>query len=204
MKKYLNKVTLIIFSIITMACNSNDDDIEINDFKGFYKIESISSTIPIDLNNDGLKSNDYLQEIKLDYISYNGEVINYKYNNESIQNYAEASPTIFQSNKNAQLLDIRFPIQRIDSIYQRNNDFVKMNMEYQKMLTGFVYKLTNNNIEIESDPFNQFEFFNINNFEISRINKVEFEVIFDFKVYDFTENEWIETKLFTRYKKVEE
>ena len=64
MKKYLTKFTLIILSIVMISCNSNDDEIGINDFKGFYKIKSISSSLPIDLNNDGLKSNDCLQEIK--------------------------------------------------------------------------------------------------------------------------------------------
>ncbi len=203
MKKHFFKLTFFVVSILMISCTNNDDEMEINDFKGFYKIKSISSSIEIDLNNDGLKSNDYLQEIKSNYISYNGEIINYRYNNELRPNFAEARPTKYQSN-NAQFLDIRFPIQRIDSIYQGNDDFVKMNMEYQKMYTGFIYKLTNNNIEIESDPFNQFKFYEINNFEISRRNKTEFEVIFDFKVYDFTENKWTETNLKAKYKKVEE
>ena len=203
MKKHFFKLTFFVVSILMISCTNNDDEMEINDFKGFYKIKSISSSIEIDLNNDGLKSNDYLQEIKSNYISYNGEIINFRYDNELRPNFAEAWPTKYQSN-NAQFLDIRFPIQRIDSIYQGNDDFVKMNMEYQKMYTGFIYKLTNNNIEIESDPFNQFKFYEINTFEISRINKTEFEVIFDFKVYDFTENEWTETHLKAKYEKVEE
>jgi len=203
MIKYFTKFTLIILSIVMISCNSNDDEIEINDFKGLYKIKTISSSLPIDLNNDGLKSNDYLQEIKSNYISYNGEIIDYGYNNELVHNFAEAGPTEYQSN-NTQFLDIKFPYQRIDSIYQGNDNFVKMNMEYRKISTAFIYKLTNNNIEIESDPFNEFEFYDINNFQINRINEIEFDVIFDFKVYDFTENEWIETNLVGRYEKVEE
>ena len=186
-----------------ISCNSNDDEIELNDFKGFYKIIAISSSLPIDLNNDGLKSNDYLQEIKSNYISYDGEIIDYGYNNELEQNFAEARPTQYQTNNNTQFLDIRFPSQRIDSIYQGNGNYVKMNMEYRKIYTGFIYKLIANDIVIESDPFNQFDFFDINNFEINRIDKTKFEVLFDFKVYDFTENDWIETNLVGRYEKVE-
>ncbi|RKM91595.1 hypothetical protein, partial [Aquimarina sp. AD10] len=130
--------------------------------------------------------------------------INYAYNNELRHNFAEARPTRYQSNNTTQFLDIRFPIQRIDSIYQGNNNFVKMNMEYQKMSTGFIYKLINSNIEIEADPFNQFEFFNINNFKINRINNIEFEIMFDFNIYDFSENDWIESKLIARYEKMKE
>ena len=203
MKQYLTKFFLTILSVVMISCNINDNEIEINDFKGFYKIKTISSSLPIDLNNDGLKSNDYLQEIKSNYISYDGEIIDYGYNNELEQNFAEARPTLYQSNNNTQFLDIRFPSQRIDSIYQGNNNYVKMNMEYRKIYTGFIYKLTDNNIEIESDPFNQFEFFDINNFEINRIDKTKFEVLFDFKVYDFTENDWIQTNLVGTYEKVE-
>ena len=203
MKTNLFILTIFILSISLISCNSNDDEIKLNGFKGFYKIKSISSSLPIDLNNDGLKTNDYLQEIKSNYISYNGEIINYGYNNELRPHFAEARPTKYQSN-NTQFLDIRFPIQRIDSIYQGNDNYVKMNMEYQKMSTGFIYKLTNNNVEIEADPFNHFKFYDIKNFDITKISNIEFEVIFDFKVYDFTENEWIETTLKTKYEKVDE
>ncbi|CAH8283665.1 hypothetical protein EV196_102526 [Mariniflexile fucanivorans] len=203
MKKYLNIVNLIILSFIVVSCSNNAEQTNTNDFAGYYKINSISSSLQIDLNNDGLKSNDYLQEIKSNYISYDNEIINYGYDNELTHNFAEARPTKYQSN-NAQFLDIQFPIQRIDSIYQGNDRFVKINMEYEKMYTGFIYKLTNDNIVIESDPFSHFEFYDINNFVINRLNNIEFEVIFDFKVYDFTENDWIETTLKARFEKVNE
>ncbi|RKM96888.1 hypothetical protein [Aquimarina sp. AD10] len=114
MKKYVNKVVLVFLSVIMIACNSSDEEIKINDFKGFYKIKSISSIIPVDLNNDGLKPNNYLQEIKSNYISYNGEIITYAYTNELRHNFSEAKPTRYQSNNNTQFFDIRFPIKRIN------------------------------------------------------------------------------------------
>jgi len=203
MKKILPILNLIILSIIVISCNSDDNEIEINDFKGYYKIKSIKSSLPIDLNNDGLKTTDYLQEIKASYTSYNGNEIDFKYDNELIPNFAVARPTKNQSNY-TQFLDIRFPSQRIDSIFQGNDNFAITNMEYKNILTALIYKLTNNNVEIESDPFNEFEYYDIKNFEISRINKDEFRTSFDFKVYDFTENEWIETNLSSRYIKIAE
>ncbi len=203
MKKNLAKLSLIILSIFVISCNGDDNEIGVNDFKGFYKIESISSSIPIDLNSDGSKTTDYLQEIKSNYISFNGNEIDFRYDNELIPNFAVARPTKNQSNY-TQFLDIRFPTQRIDSIFQGNNNFAIRNMEYNNIHTAFIYKLTNNDVEIESDPFNEFEYYDIRNFKINRINKFEFEISFDFKVYDFTENEWIETNLSSKYIKTAE
>ncbi|WP_282019204.1 hypothetical protein [Salegentibacter mishustinae] len=203
MKKILSKLSLIILSIFAISCSSDDNEIEINDFKGYYKIESISSSIPIDLNNDGLKTTDYLQEIKSNFIKYNGQEHDFRYDNESIANFAEARPTKNQSNY-AQFLDIRFPIQHIDSIFQGNDNFAISNMRYDNIRTYFIYKLTNNDVEIERDSAPEFEYYDITNFEISRINKEEFEIFFDFKVYDFTENEWVETNLNSRYIKTAE
>ena len=200
MKKILSIISLISLSIIAISCNSDDNEIEINDFKGYYKIKSISSSIPIDLNNDGSKTTDYLQEIKSTYISYNANERDFRYDNELIPNFAVARPTKNQSNY-TQFLDIRFPTQRIDSIFQGNDNFAITNMEYQNIHTAFIYKLTNNDVEIESDPFDEFEYYDIRNFKISRINKLEFEISFDFKVYDFTEDEWVETNLSSKYVK---
>ena len=203
MKSKYSKSLIAILSILAISCGKNDDELEVNDFKGFHQIVSIRSAIPIDLNNDGMKSNDYLQEIKSNYIDYEGDIIDYMYNNEDRYYLAEARPTKVQTN-DAQFLDIQFPIQRIDSIFQGNDVYATMTMEYRTMRTGFIYKLINNDIEIERDPFDQFEYYGISNFEIRRINTAEFEVFFDFKVYDFIENDWIETNLNARYIKRED
>src|SRR5699024_3724334 len=159
MIKYFTKFTLIILSIVMISCNSNDDETEINDFKGLYKIKTISSSLPIDLNNDGLNSNDYLQEIKSNYISYNGEIIDYGYNNELVHNFAEAGPTEYQSN-NTQFLDIKFPYQRIDSIYQGNDNFVKMNMEYRKISTALFFNLQIITFKLDLNHLINFDFSN--------------------------------------------
>jgi len=203
MKNTISLLSLIILSLFVVSCTSDDNDIEVNDFKGYYKIKSISSSLPVDLNNDGLQTTDYLQEIKSIYISYNGKEIDYRYDNEVRPNFAEARPTKNQTN-NTPFLDIQFPTQRIDSIFQGNDNFAILNMEYTTMHTALIYKLTNNDIAIETDPFDEFEYYGIKNFVITRINKAEFEISFDFKVYDFTESKWIETNLSSQYTKVPE
>lgn len=63
-------------------------------------------------------------------------------------NFAEPQPSEYNVSHNTQFLDIKFPNQRIDSVFQGNDNFVKMNMEYSKIGSGFIYKLSNNNIKI--------------------------------------------------------
>lgn len=191
----------ISINVLLFSCSNSENDIDTNNFKGLYKIQTISSSLPVDLNNDGLKSNNYLQEIKSDYLLFNGETVNYGYNNELPSNFAEARPTKNQTN-NTKFLNINFPIQRIDSVFQGNNNYFTINMEYVKLKTGLIYKLLNNTIEIESDPFNNFNFYNISNFEIQRITKDDFKIEFDYSVYDFSDNNWIQTRLTTHYTRV--
>lgn len=204
MKKCI--LTLVFFGVMILffSCSKNEGEVLVNDFGGYYKIKSISSNIPIDMNNDGIKSTDYLQEVKSDYILFNGEVMNFGYDNELRHNFAEARPTKYQST-NAKYLDIRFPIQKIDSIYQGGNNFITLNMEYIKIPTFLSYSLSQNNVEIDSDLYNydQLEFYNVRNFEIQRISKNEFQIKFDYLVYDFFQNDWIDTNLTAEYIKVD-
>ena len=197
----MKNLLLLPFLLLLISCTSDKDENLVNDFSGYYKITSIVSETPIDLNNDGLKSQDFLQEIKTPFVKYDGELIDFMYNNESPYHFAEVRPLSNQSNS-TKFLNISVPKQVIDSIYLGNDTYVKMNMSYERMITYLIYKFTKDNIEIESKSLGDLDIYDIKNFKISRINKFEFEIFFDFKVYDFTENEWIETTLNTTYIKV--
>lgn len=203
MTNYKIKLSLLIYLFIISSCNHDNERLILNDFKGLYSIKSISSSIPIDLNNDGLQSKDYLQKIKSKHILHDGELIDYGYDNQFISNFAEARPIKYHDNY-LQFLDIQFPFPMIDSISLDTDKNIKYTSSISNMSTGFIYRLTENNILIESDSFNHFEFYNIRNFEINRINKNEFEISFDYKVYDFTQKEWVITILNARYEMVEE
>jgi len=198
-KKY---VVLSFLVLALVACSTSNKDVHSNDFIGYYKLQTISSSIAVDMNNNGIKTNNYLEEIKADYINYNGEVINFGYDNELRHNYASVGPPENLPGF-AGFLDIRFPIQRIDSVFQGNDTYVTINTEYRKMTTGFIYIISVDTVEIE-DAMNHFEYFDINNFSINRLNTDAFEILFDFKVYDFTENDWVTTELYATYLKMEE
>ena len=204
MRNHLIKCMCCVFTIFVLACDNNQEDDVINDFKGYYKINSITSSVPVDINNDGLKSSDYLKEIKSDYIAYDGRIINFLYDNDNAYNFTEARPTRYHNDNVVTFLILKFPIQRIDSIFQGTNNYEIMNMRYGNIIPSFVYKLTNDNIEIDSDPTYDFDYYGITNFNINRLNTTEFEIDFDFKVYDFTDNEWVLTELTARYEIVDE
>ena len=200
MKNYL----LCIFSltILLISCNNDNEEVEINDFKGVYKIKFIESDIKIDLNNDNLASKDYLQEIASNLIFVNGQYVAMGYEKDLKRNYAEVRPTKLKTT-DAKFLDIKFPLPRIDSLFQGNDTYKKYYKEYEITCTALIYKLTNiNNVEIESDPFDEFQYHKINNFVINRVNKVEFEIKFDKKLYDFSNNKWVVANLTARYERI--
>jgi hypothetical protein len=193
----------VLFAAL-ISCDNSDEDRIVNDFKGFYRINTISSSTPIDMNNDGLKSTDYLAEIKSDYIAYDGRVINYLYNNLNAYNFTESRPTKYHEDNVVPFLILKVPVQYIDSVYRGINNYEIMNMRYDNILPSFIYKLTPDNVEIDSDPSYLFDYYGITNFNINRLNKREFEIDFDFKAYDFTDDEWLPTNLTVRYEIVEE
>lgn len=197
------KKTALIFALLTIgiACETSNQSPE-NDFKGFYKIHTIESSLPIDLNNDGIKSNDYLSEIQSDYTLHTGEIVNYNYNPNNEWNFASASPLPLQQNE-TKFLNINFPAQSIDSVFMGNDTYEKINMEYRKLNTSFLYEIQNQNVSIASDPFDQFTFLGITNFDLQRINKNQFFVAFNFNVYDFIENQWVNTRLTASYTQID-
>jgi hypothetical protein len=84
-----------------------------------------------------------------------------------------------------------------------NDTYEKINMEYRKLNTSFLYEIQNQNVSIASDPFDQFTFLGITNFDLQRINKNQFFVAFNFNVYDFVENQWVNTRLTASYTRID-
>ena len=200
MKNYL--LGIFSITILLISCNNDNEATEINDFKGVYKIKSIESSMKVDLNNDNLASKDYLQEIASNLIFVHGQYVNMGYEKDLKRNYAEVRPTKLK-NTNTKFLDIKFPLPRIDSLFQGNDTYKKYYKEHEIISTALIYKLTNNNnVDIESDPFDEFQYHKINNFIINRVNKIEFEIKFDKKLYDFSNNKWVLANLTARYERI--
>ena len=107
----MKNLQLLPFLLLLISCTSDKDENLVNDFRGYYKITSIVSETPIDLNNDGLKSNNILEEISSPHTTLNGVYPNF-YNAENGNNFAEVRPLVEQSNS-TQFISFNFPEQYI-------------------------------------------------------------------------------------------
>jgi hypothetical protein len=187
--------------MLLTSCNSDKDENLVNDFRGYYKITSIISETPIDLNNDGLKSTNLLEEITSPHTTLNGVFPNF-YNPENGNNFAEVRPLVGQSNS-TQFIAFNFPEQSISYL---NND-LEMNipilMHYStSMNAGIVYEFINQNEIriIDNNPEWNSQFGAIKS--LIRIDKNNFEIDLDKKMFDFSSKQWTDLKVKAQYKKV--
>ena len=198
----MKTILLYLSVIILISCNSDNDETIQNDFKGYYKITSIVSETEIDLNNDGIESLNILEEISSPHNTLNGIFPNF-YNADNINNFAEVRPTIEQSNA-TQFISFNFPEQSISYL----NDDLVLNipilMHYStSMNVDIFYEFVNQNeIKIidKNKEWNS-QFGEIKN--LTRIDKSNFEVILDKKMFNFSSKQWLVLKLKAKYKKIE-
>lgn len=196
----MKKSLLLAFLISIISCNSDDQKM-VNDFRGYYKITSIVSETEIDLNNDGLNSTDILKEISSPHTTLNGEFHNF-YNAGHGHNFAEVRPIVEGYNR-TQLISFNFPEQKISYL----NDDLVMNipllMHYTTSLNGgYTYEFANQNSIVISDinpewnsQFGEIKF-------ITRIDKDNFEIDVDKKMFDFKSKQWMVVKVKAKYQKV--
>jgi hypothetical protein len=197
----MKNLLLLPFLMLLTSCNSDKDENLVNDFRGYYKITSIISETPIDLNNDGLKSTNLLEEITSPHTTLNGVFPNF-YNPENGNNFAEVRPLVGQSNS-TQFIAFNFPEQSISYL---NND-LEMNipilMHYStSMNAGIVYEFINQNEIriIDNNPEWNSQFGAIKS--LIRIDKNNFEIDLDKKMFDFSSKQWMDLKVKAQYKKV--
>jgi len=197
----MKKLLLIPFLIFLTSCNSDKDENLVNDFRGYYKITSIISETPIDLNNDGYKSNNILEEISSPHTTLNGVYPNF-YNAEHGNNFAEVRPLVEQFNA-TQFIFFNFPEQTISYL----NDDLELNipllMHYTTSMNGdFTYEFMNQNeIKIsDNNPEWNSKFGEIKSF--TRIDKNNFEIDLNKKMFDFSSKKWMVLKVKAQYVKV--
>jgi hypothetical protein len=197
----MKKILLLTPFIFLISCSSDKIENAPNDFKGYYKVISITSETEIDLNNDGVKSLNILEEISSPHTTLNGVYPNL-YNAENQDNYVEVRPADQQTN-NAQLISFNFPEQSISYI---NNDMTlntPVLMEYASSLNiNFYYEfIGSNEIKIidKNREWNS-KYGEIKN--LTRTDKSNFELYLDKNMFDFSSKQWKSLKLKAKYKKV--
>ncbi|WP_165040890.1 hypothetical protein [Dysgonomonas sp. ZJ709] len=188
---------IILFAAFFISCSDdNKDQVVIDEFAGYYKITAIESSIPIDMNNDGIKSNNVLMEISSRH-AFNGEVISNFYNFNSFPSFAEVRPLPEQSN-DARLIAFNYPYQ----ILLNEDEGNPVLMYYMKQFINYSYNLKpNNEIEvIDNNPDYHSEYGVINS--ASRIDENSFQVNLSTKLYDFEDRIWVEADIEISYAKV--
>lgn len=197
----MKNLQLLPFLLLLISCTSDKDENLVNDFRGYYKITSIVSETPIDLNNDGLKSNNILEEISSPHTTLNGVYPNF-YNAENGNNFAEVRPLVEQSNS-TQFISFNFPEQYISYL----NDDLELNipilMHYTKSMNiDYKYEFINQNeIKIiNNNPEWNSQFGEIKS--LTRIDKNNFEIDLDKKMFDFSSKQWMFLKVKAHYQKV--
>ncbi len=199
---FMKKLLLLAVLMLYISCTTGDNNAIVNDFKGYYKISSIVSETAIDLNNDGIKSADILLELSSPHVTLNGVFTDF-YNVSNPKNFAEIRPTEGQTNP-TQFISFNFPEQSISYL----NDDLSLNtpilMHYTtSMNVSLFYKINNQNgIEIiDNDTEWNSQFGVINS--LQRMDKSNFEVDLDKRMFDFASKQWLVLKVKANYQKVE-
>jgi hypothetical protein len=198
-KSFFLKIVIGIFLITGFSdCQKDNSEEIINEFSGRYTIVSIMSSIAIDCNNDGIKSNDYLQEISSGHTTDN-KVNEGFFRIDNPRFFVEARPLSYHTN-NAQLIAFNFPDQHI--LFLNENPQLPILGWYNISLINYRYEITDNKeIKIiDGNPKIQQKI--ANNLTVKRISKTVFELELNKKVFDFVSKTWKESIFKAKYKKI--
>ena len=181
-----NLILLLLVSLVLQSCFSNSNP-PINTLGGWYTLTSVSSDTPVDLNNDGVRSADFLKELTARYYTptqstslsmftptgslYNAEIRPHTSNQTTYPN-----------------INFNFPHQSIDSTSLANRTYFLH--FYQPVFEGFTYEIQNGRSIKLIDKLltNKEKIGTVTHLE--RINSDSFELTMDKKVFDFADKKW--------------
>lgn len=199
-KLSLKKLLLFPAIFIGLSNCQKDDSAEINDFSGYYKIVSINSSIPIDCNNDGIKSNNYLQEISSPH-RLNNEFSDGFFRVDNPRFFVEVRPTKSNGDNYAKRIAFNFPHQYI--MFINDNSEMPFLSFYSSELINYSYEFMENGVVKIKDGNPEFQTKTANNLTIQRKDKIEFELNMNKKIFDFVTKKWVESNIRVKYKRSE-
>ncbi|WP_157607469.1 hypothetical protein [Runella limosa] len=177
---------LLVVSLMLQSCFSNSNS-PVNTLGGWYTLTSISSDTPVDLNNDGVRSVDFLGELTARYYDHTQQATIPMFASTGSVYNAEIRPHASNQNKTPSI-DFNFPHQAIDSTSLSNRNYFLH--WYQPAFEGFTY-------EIQKDQqIKLIDKLTISNKKIGtvthleRINANSFELMMDKNVFDFVDKKW--------------
>ena len=168
------------------SCFSNSNS-PVNTLGGWYTLTSISSDTPVDLNNDGVRSLDFLGELTARYYDHTQQATIPMFASTGSVYNAEIRPHAGNQNKTPSI-DFNFPHQAIDSTsFSNRNYFLHW---YQPAFEGFTYEIQKDQqIKlIDKLPISNKKIGTVTHLE--RINANSFELMMDKNVFDFVDKKW--------------
>lgn len=180
-----NFILILLVSLVLQSCLS--DNPPINTLGGWYTLTSVSSDTPVDLNNDGVRSADFLKELTARYYAPNQSTSLSMFTPTGSLYNAEIRPhtgnqTMYPS------INFNFPHQSIDSTSLANRAYFLH--FYQPVFEGFTYEIKNDRSIKLIDKLlaNKEKIGTVTHLE--RINSDSFELTMDKKVFDFADKRW--------------
>lgn len=189
------KTTLaIIFAIaVLFACSGDKDSIETR-ISGYYRIVSFTADTNVDMNRDGVKTDDLLKEIGGLHHTIDDQYVSF-YDFESISSYMEARPIDYQNNE-SKLISFNIPDQYIEEI-SSGEFYLSM---YLPTLSNYSYNLDDTSSDIELINNNVDENGRATHLQIQNDGSLKLELTK--KVFDFVDADWVEVHATVIFKKV--
>lgn len=181
-----NLILLLLVSLVLQSCFSNSNS-PVNTLGGWYTLTSVSSDTPVDLNNDGVRSLDFLGELTARYYDHTQQATIPMFASTGSMYNAEIRPHAGNQNKAASI-DFNFPHQAIDSTSLSNRAYFLH--WYQPAFEGFTYEIQKDQqIKlIDKLPISNKKIGTITHLE--PINSDSFELTIEKKVFDFADKRW--------------
>lgn len=194
-------ICLLALSIGWTSCDDTESQAaRAAEFAGYYRIVSIRSDDPVDVNNDGQESNDLYGEFNSPYYLNGKAEPGFHYYFDQYGSYAEVRPMADQP-QNVQLLELHIPSQVVNEETEFNTE--PWLMLYNADLTAYYYTLTDTDevrLELAGGQTSRSP-------QIDRLQRVGdkgFVVEGKATFFNFKTGRWMETKVKIDYLKVEE
>ena len=189
----MKKLIYLLFIITFISCNKSDDS-PVSEFAGNYKIVSIISEKAVDMNNDGIVSNDVYLEIISPYYLNESEILKHCYSFDFY--YAEMRPLKYHTN-NAQFANFNIPCQYIEY----TSDGSPFLAFYLQEFIAYTYELTDGDEVILTPNNDHDDQFGCINF-MKRTGKDTFVLNMNMNLFDFKTEKWIDAPIQIVYKKI--
>jgi hypothetical protein len=187
----------IIFILIAfIGCSKKETVSFETKISGQYKVISIVSTTSVDLNNDGVRSDNLMFEIMSPHNTINGQPLSF-FNFDSYPKFMEVRPLKTTAN-NVKLIAFNFPEQEIGIA-----NGISYLMWYNRSFIAYKYEIDsrNNNISLIKIESGLIENGKVNKLELLANGNMKLALTKTF--FDFKDQLWKEIEVVAIYKKID-